>query len=115
MVKLIDYIKARVNAAAAGVGVAGHQHPSVKQETTQQQQQQGSKPRPGSRAAAVQQSGGASCCTASSSSCSGIVYCLSRKEAENVAAVLREEGGIKAEHYHAGMTPKQRTEVRFLC
>jgi superfamily II DNA helicase RecQ len=43
--------------------------------------------------------------------CSGIVYCLSRKEAEGVAAALEQEGGIKAKHYHAGMTPKQRTEV----
>jgi hypothetical protein len=44
--------------------------------------------------------------------CSGIVYCLSRKEAEGLAAALMEQGGIKAAHYHAGMTPKQRTEVR---
>jgi bloom syndrome protein len=44
--------------------------------------------------------------------CSGIVYCLSRKEAESLAQVLREQGRISASHYHAGMTPRQRTEVR---
>lgn len=40
----------------------------------------------------------------------GIVYCLSRKEAEGLAAYLRE-AGLAAGHYHAGMTPRQRTQV----
>lgn len=44
-------------------------------------------------------------------SSSGIVYCLSRKESESVAAYLDQIGGIAARHYHAGMTPKQRMEV----
>jgi len=52
--------------------------------------------------------------SSSSSSSSGIVYCLSRKEAEEIAAFLREVGGISAGHYHAGMTPKQRMEVRVI-
>ncbi len=40
---------------------------------------------------------------------SGIVYCQSRKTAERVAANLTEDG-IKARPYHAGLTPKERSE-----
>ncbi len=40
---------------------------------------------------------------------SGIVYCLSRKGAESVAERLNENG-IKARPYHAGLTPKERSE-----
>src|ERR1035437_2935956 len=39
----------------------------------------------------------------------GIVYCQSRKTAERVAANLTEDG-IKARPYHAGLTPKERSE-----
>ena len=39
----------------------------------------------------------------------GIVYCLSRKGAESVAERL-SENGIKARPYHAGLTPKERSE-----
>jgi superfamily II DNA helicase RecQ len=42
----------------------------------------------------------------------GIVYVLSRSETEEVAAYLTQHGGISAAHYHAGMTPKQRTRVQ---
>ena len=40
---------------------------------------------------------------------SGIVYCQSRKSVEQTAANLTEDG-IPAKPYHAGLTPKQRSE-----
>ena len=54
---------------------------------------------------------------------SGIVYCLSRKGAESVAERLNENG-IKANPYHAGLTPTERSshqelflrdDVRVVC
>jgi ATP-dependent DNA helicase RecQ len=54
---------------------------------------------------------------------SGIVYCLSRKATESVAERLNENG-IKAKPYHAGLTPKERSDhqelflrddVRVIC
>jgi len=54
---------------------------------------------------------------------SGIVYCLSRKGAESVAEKLSRDG-IRARPYHAGLTPKERSEhqelflrddVRVIC
>jgi ATP-dependent DNA helicase RecQ len=54
---------------------------------------------------------------------SGIVYCQSRKSVERLAANLTEDG-IKAQPYHAGLTPQQRSEhqeqflrddVRVIC
>ncbi|KXZ56841.1 hypothetical protein GPECTOR_1g759 [Gonium pectorale] len=42
---------------------------------------------------------------------SGIVYCLSRDDCEDVARYLNAND-IRAAHYHAGMTPKQRTQVQ---
>src|SRR5712672_1056293 len=54
---------------------------------------------------------------------SGIVYCMSRKATESVAQRLSEDG-VKARPYHAGLTPKERSEhqelflrddVRVIC
>lgn len=42
---------------------------------------------------------------------SGIVYCLSRKRVEEVAAKLRERG-VEAAAYHAGMDSKARNRVQ---
>jgi hypothetical protein len=107
MVKLIEYIKrqqARAEATAAAAA-AGEGDPAVKQEQQQGRQQQQQQQQ---RVAAAGGSDG----RPKAVTCSGIVYCLSRKEAEQVAGMLKEVGGIRAKHYHAGMTPKQRTEVR---
>lgn len=40
-----------------------------------------------------------------------IVYCASRKNAEEVAAFLREKG-LSAEHFHAGMQPEGKKNVQ---
>lgn len=42
---------------------------------------------------------------------SGIIYCLSRKTTESLAAKLRSKGHTAAA-YHAGMTPEERTQVQ---
>ena len=42
---------------------------------------------------------------------SGIVYCLSRKSTEELAAYLRASG-LTAQHYHAGMEPAERSAVQ---
>nr|CAD7576275.1 unnamed protein product [Timema californicum] len=42
---------------------------------------------------------------------SGIVYCLSRKECDNVARDMKQ-AGIKAGPYHAGLTDPQRSKVQ---
>ncbi len=42
---------------------------------------------------------------------SGIVYCLSRKSTESLAAYLRQYG-FRARAYHAGLDPVERTQVQ---
>ena len=41
----------------------------------------------------------------------GIIYCLSRKSTEDVAAKLIQEG-VKAKHYHAGMDNEYRSKTQ---
>lgn len=42
---------------------------------------------------------------------SGIVYTISRKQSEEVAEKLAEQG-VAARHYHAGITPQEKVEVQ---
>ena len=42
----------------------------------------------------------------------GIVYCLSRDDTEAMSCMLNSVAGVPAAHYHAGMTPGQRTTVQ---
>ncbi|MCB9915921.1 MAG: DNA helicase RecQ [Planctomycetes bacterium] len=41
----------------------------------------------------------------------GIVYCLSRKDTESLAASLSAQG-VRCEPYHAGLTPERRSSVQ---
>ena len=41
----------------------------------------------------------------------GIIYCLSRKTCETISQKLQQKG-IKAAHYHAGLTPNQRSAAQ---
>ncbi|KAF2155363.1 ATP-dependent DNA helicase, partial [Myriangium duriaei CBS 260.36] len=43
---------------------------------------------------------------------SGIIYCLSRKKCEDVAAALRKDHRVKAHHYHAGMAADDKKDVQ---
>ena len=42
----------------------------------------------------------------------GIIYCLSRKNCEKVAEQLREDYGIEAQHYHAGLAADERIDIQ---
>lgn len=42
---------------------------------------------------------------------SGIVYCLTQRETEEYAEVLRRHG-VRAGHYHAGLAPAERASVQ---
>lgn len=42
----------------------------------------------------------------------GIIYCLSKKNCENIAGKLKKEYGIRAHHYHAGMEPEEKKRAQ---
>lgn len=42
----------------------------------------------------------------------GIIYCLSRRACEDVASDLGRAHGIRAQHYHAGMSKRDRIRVQ---
>lgn len=42
---------------------------------------------------------------------SGIVYCFSRQDCEDVAEGLRKQN-ISAKHYHAELSPEERSSVQ---
>jgi len=42
---------------------------------------------------------------------SGIIYCMTKKECDSTAILMRGEG-IKAVSYHAGLTDKKRNDVQ---
>ncbi|WVQ97161.1 hypothetical protein IAU59_004271 [Kwoniella sp. CBS 9459] len=43
---------------------------------------------------------------------SGIIYCNSRDNCENLAKELRDNHGLEAHHYHAGMTKGDRRKIQ---
>lgn len=43
---------------------------------------------------------------------SGIIYCISRRQCEEVAAKLRRNYNIRTEHYHAQMSAEERAAVQ---
>ena len=43
---------------------------------------------------------------------SGIIYCLSKKNCEDIAAKLVKDYDIPAHHYHAGMEPEEKKHVQ---
>lgn len=43
---------------------------------------------------------------------SGIIYCLSKKNCEDIAGKLQKEYDIPAHHYHAGMEPEEKKYVQ---
>lgn len=42
----------------------------------------------------------------------GIIYCFSRKNCEDMAKALQKDYGIKAHHYHAGMETAAKSQVQ---
>ena len=43
---------------------------------------------------------------------SGIIYCLSKKNCEDIAGKLHKQYNIAAHHYHAGMEPEEKKHVQ---
>lgn len=44
---------------------------------------------------------------------SGIIYCMTKIECDNIAFILSREG-IRAVSYHAGLTDKKRNNIQML-
>lgn len=42
----------------------------------------------------------------------GIIYCLSRKNCEDLAKALSKEHRIRAHHFHAGMEPAEKSDIQ---
>lgn len=42
----------------------------------------------------------------------GIIYCSSKRSCEEVAGKLRQEYGLPAQHYHAGLSREDRTKIQ---
>jgi bloom syndrome protein len=42
----------------------------------------------------------------------GIMYCFSKRECEEVAKQLREKNGLLARHYHAGMDSADKEQTQ---
>ncbi|GAA99436.1 uncharacterized protein L969DRAFT_23304 [Mixia osmundae IAM 14324] len=42
----------------------------------------------------------------------GIIYCLSKKQCEDIAEALKTQHGVKAHHYHAGMAKDDRIRIQ---
>ena len=42
----------------------------------------------------------------------GIIYCFSQRSTEETAAQLRKTYGIEAQHFHAGMNPKDKQRIQ---
>jgi bloom syndrome protein len=42
----------------------------------------------------------------------GIIYCFARAHCEQVAQSLREDFGLRAEHYHAGMPQAEKKKAQ---
>lgn len=43
---------------------------------------------------------------------SGIIYCCTKKDCENVASDLKSKHGVSIEFYHAAMSPQERSKVQ---
>ena len=42
----------------------------------------------------------------------GIIYCLSRRDCENIASDLETKDGIRARHFHAGLNTQDKLRIQ---
>ncbi|KAJ9510093.1 hypothetical protein QJQ45_015561, partial [Haematococcus lacustris] len=123
LASLVDYIQDQNDLAAAPALDAHGQQPPLRQQQQQagrvlgrqgpHQQQRGGRGAAGlgHRGGAGGRAGGGGPRGGGPPLPSGIVYCLSRDESEQVCRSLCE-AGVRSGFYHAGMTPKQRMQVQ---